>query len=53
METDRKKYNVFQNKIKIYDGVYDHNIAQINRYKQYLPGLEKILRDPLEFWRPS
>ena len=48
-----KKYNVFQNKIKIYDGVYDHNIAQINKYKQYLPGLEKILRNPLEFWTPN
>lgn len=48
-----KKYDVFQNKIKIYDGVYDHNIAQIHKYKKYIIGLDKILRDPLEFWRPS
>jgi len=48
-----KKNDIYQNKIKIYDGVYEYNKNQINVNKQYIPGLEKILRDPLEFWRPS
>lgn len=48
-----KRNDVYQNKIKIYEGVYEYNKNQINKYKSYMTGLEKILRDPLEFWRPS
>jgi len=48
-----QRNDVFKNKIKIYNGVYEYNLRQINKYKKYIPGLENVLRDPLEFWRSS
>ena len=35
------------------EGVFEYNKSQIDFYKKTMPGLENVLRDPLEFWRPS
>jgi len=48
-----KKNNVIENKIKMNEGVFEYNKSQIDFYKKTMPGLENVLRDPLEFWRPS
>lgn len=48
-----KRNDIYQNGIKTYEGVYEYNKNQINIYKKVVIGLENILRDPLEFWKPS
>lgn len=48
-----KRNDVYDNKIKLYEGVYEYNNSQIVKYKQIMPGLENVLRDPLEFWKPN
>lgn len=48
-----KRNDVFNNNIKLYEGVYEYNNSQIIKYKQIMPGLENVLRDPLEFWKPN
>lgn len=48
-----KKNDVYQNKIKTEEGVYEYNKNQINIHKKYMPGIENTLRNPLEYWQPS
>jgi len=48
-----EKNTVIENKIKMNEGVFEHNKSQINFYKKIMTGLENVLRDPLEFWIPS
>jgi hypothetical protein len=48
-----KKNDIYQNKIKIEEGVYEYNKNQINIHKKYMPGIENTLRNPLEYWKPS
>lgn len=48
-----KRNDVFKDKVKIYEGVYEYNKSQIDFFKKTMIGLENVLRDPLEFWRPS
>lgn len=48
-----KKNDVFKDKVKIYQGVYEQNLKQLSIYKKIMPGIENVIRDPLEFWKPS
>ncbi len=48
-----KRNDIYKNKIKIYQGVFEFNRDQINNYKKIMPGIENILRDPIEYWKPS
>ena len=48
-----KRNDVFKDKIKIEEGVYEYNRNQINIHKKYIPEIESTLKNPLEYWKPS
>jgi len=46
-----ERNNVYENNILKSVGVYEYNTISINDAKKVIVGLERLISDPLQFWR--